>query len=274
MISKGDMPAEAYAVGAGMVAAQVREGELLLMDDDRIMRTLNVDGVIRRITQTPRKRRLIVERHAAEGEPPELAWLKGREIRGFITNPYDDALPAMNATFVSDTFFSYFVERPDGLFSLREGYFSGPRQIRSRLVGAPLSGVGGESMSCDDGRALFFFTEEPSGGFQPLCRRLADGRDWLIGDPLNASPRAMSTARNAGYMSWIDGEGGIYVAGLEYQPKRIGETGARLLTMSHDGQQLAWWHDELLSIYDVHQDQIEQWPAPGELLALGWRSEG
>ena len=261
-------------MGSGMAIAQVQEGEYLLMDDDRIMRTLNIDGEIQEITQTPRKRRLIVERRLPDADFSELAWLSGREIRGFITNPYDDELPAFNATFINDKLFSYFVERPDGMISLREGQFSGSRQLLSRLVGGPLRAVVGRSMSCGSGRYLFFFSHPREGEFLPLCRQLADGRDRSLGPTLSAPPRAIAGALSADYVGWIDQEGSVYVAGVQYEAKRIGTTSARLLTMSHDGQRLAWWSDELLSIYDLHSEQIEQWPAPGELLALGWRAEG
>jgi hypothetical protein len=270
LITQKDLPHDAYGLGQGIAITREDKRRILMMDDDRIIRNLELEGKIISITQSPRKRRLIIERelHGIK----ELVWLNGKEIQGFITNPLDDELPVFGAHFTHDNRFVYMSARPDGRFDMREGSFSKARGIQSRLLGSSVKGVPLAPICSHRSQRVFFFKEVSEIGYVPVCRRLSDGDDRIMGE-LCEMPVVLHASRNADTIAWIDHQGYIWVCTENREAIRVARTQSHLLAVAQDGHEIAWISQNTLHCYNIDQQHTKQWPVREEVLAIGWRSE-
>jgi hypothetical protein len=245
----------------------------MIMDDDLITRTLSVEGEVVALAQSPRKRRHIIELDHQGGR--EVAWGKGKEVQGFITNPYEDERDVFGARFVDESHFVCFIERPDELFELREGSFDRARGVQLRRVGAPLRSPPLPPVPFDHAtRALLFKYIDHAGerGYLPVSRHIAGGEERVVGE-LISKPRASSASREAEVVSWVDEEGRVWVSSPRLPMRQIGESAGDLLAVSHDGDQVAWCDRGALVAYSLRRRQAQRWHLKQPPLALAWRSE-
>jgi hypothetical protein len=270
LISRSDLPEGARGIGGGIALCRENDLRLLMMDDDRIIRHIEVEGEILAIAQSPRKRRLIAERIRAGAR--EMVWIKGKEIQGFITNALDDEGEVFGAHFVNDHSFVYFIERPDHRIDMREGRFMKARGVQSRSVGSSLRGAPLAPVSCHQAQRVFFFKQVTDEGYIPICRRISDGDDLVMGE-LCDEPMVLSASRNAGVVSWIDTQGKVWASSKRFPTSCIGRSDMKLLSTAHDGGHVAWMNRGELKTYSLNQNRQEAWNAPTDLLAIGWRSE-
>jgi hypothetical protein len=243
---------------------------VLLMDDDLIKRTLSVEGEVMSVAQSPRKRRYVIELDGAAGR--EVAWGKGREVEGYLTNPYEDELQVFGARFLDENAFVCFAERPDGRFELREGRFERARGLSLRAVGPSLREPLLAPAPCQRGQRVLLFKGVPGQGHLPVLRAVGDGADVAVGE-LTESPRASAASRDAQVVAWVDGAGAVWVSGEQLPMTRVGERDATLVACSHDGEQVAWCAGQELCVFSVSRRQRQRFPLPRAPLALGWRAE-
>jgi len=270
LILEGDLPEGAQGLSHGIAAYRSSEDELSVMDDDLITRTLKVEGDVVALAQSPRKRRYVVE--VDLGGAREISWGKGRDIQGFITNPYDEELSVFGARFIDESHFVCFTERPDGRYELREGSFERARAVRLRQVGSSLKSPPISPVACDRSERVFMFKYIDKQGYLPICRRVTDGDDKVVGE-LSTEPRASAASRDASVVAWIDQQGRVWISDLKQPMTQVGESNQSLLALSHDGAELAWCVDQELHVYSTRRRQRERWRLERRPIALGWRSE-
>ncbi len=271
LIYQSDLPTHAYPIGQGLAIARDNQHSCTIMDNERVLRTLEVEGHILDVTQSPRKRRVIVFRQMEDQGLTDMLWLNGKEVRGFISNPYDMNEQVFGATFLNDLSFTYFVVRPDQRVELREAKFNKNNQIQSRLVGKSYLDVPMSAVDCEKGQRVFLIAQKEDG-FWPICRRIADGKDMTMGDLLYEKPRRITAAKNVNQVAWIDQDGYVYLSGAHIQAIRVGESDGHLLALSDDGNSLAWESDDRLFIYDLNTQRIQHWTVP-PLLAISWKGD-
>lgn len=270
LILEGDLPDGARGLSHGIAAYRDSEQELMIMDDDLITRTLKVEGEVVALAQSPRKRRYIVE--VDLGDTREVSWGKGRDVQGFITNPYEEELSVFGVCFVDESHFVCFTERPDGRFELREGSFERARAVRLRQVGSSLLSPPIAPVACERAERVFMFKYIDKQGYLPICRRVTDGDDRVIGE-LTTEPRASTASRDAGAVAWIDQQGRVWLSDPKTPMQQVGESNKGLIALSHDGGALAWCVDQELHVYSTRRRQRERWRLERLPIALGWRSE-
>lgn len=270
LILEGDLPEGAQGLSHGIAAYRDHDQELLIMDDDLITRTLKVEGNVIALAQSPRKRRYIVE--VDLGDTREISWGKGRDIQGFITNPYEEELSVFGVRFIDESHFVCFTERPDGRYELREGSFEKARAVRLRQIGASLLSPPICPVACERAERVFMFKYIDKQGYLPICRRVTDGEDRVIGE-LTTEPKASAASRDASVVAWIDQQGRVWLSDLKIPMSQIGETNQSLIAISHDGSEIAWCVDQELHVYSTRRRQRERWKLERQPIALGWRSE-
>lgn len=270
LITQADLSERARGLGGGI--AIEREGPQLIrmMDDDRIIRQIELDGEIIRVSQSPRKQRLIVER-SRDGQR-EVVYFRGKELQGFITNPIVDDFEVFGAEFFSETGFVIFCTRPDERLDLREGRFKKSRQVQTRIVGSSIKSVPLAPSMFNKGHLVFFFKEVSENRFLPICRRISNGEDIVVGGELTERPIMQSASRDSMTLAWITHTGDVWVSsGSKHPSQRVSQTGSSLLAISADGRQVAWVGETEFFTYDVEAYRIERWELPAGLLAIGWR---
>ena len=272
LITQSDLSERARGLGCGI--AIEREGPHLIrmMDDDRIIRQIELEGDILHISQSPRKQRLIVER-SRDGQR-EVVYFRGKELQGFITNPVVDDLELFGAEFFSETGFVVFTVRPDYRLDLREGRFKKSRQVQTRVIGASIKSAPLPPSMCNKGHLAFFFKEVSENRFLPLCRRISNGEDVVVSGELTERPMIQAASRDSTTLAWITQTKGVWVSrGSQHPSKCITETSAHLLAVSSDGRQVAWAGENEFCTYHVESQRIESWERPKGLLAIGWREQ-
>jgi len=270
LILEGDLPEGARGLSHGIATYRDHDSELMIMDDDLITRTLKVEGDVIALAQSPRKRRYIVE--VDLGDAREISWGKGRDVQGFITNPYEEELSVFGVRFVDESHFVCFVERPDGRYELREGSFERARAVRLRQVGSSLLSPPISPVACERAERVFLFKYIDKQGYLPICRRVTDGEDRVIGE-LTTEPRASSASRDQGTVAWIDQQGRVWLSDPKIPMLQVGESDQALIALSHDGSELAWCVDHELHVYSTKRRKRERWRLERRPIALGWRSE-
>ena len=272
LVTQADLSPQARGLGDGI--AVERQGETLvrMMDDDRIIRQIELEGNIIHVSQSPRKQRLIVER-SRDGQH-EVIYFRGRELQGFITNPVSDDHDMFGAKFFSETGFVIFTERPDERLDLREGRFKKSRQVQTRVVGSSVKAVPLPPSICQKGTLAFFFKGVSENRFLPVCRRISNGDDVVIGGELNERPVTQAASTEAMTLSWMTRNGDIWVNSGSHHPTQcVSQSNASQLAVSSDGRQVAWVSDTSFYTYSVDQRRVEKWSAPQGLLAIGWRGQ-
>ena len=271
LITQNDLSSRARGLKGGIAFEREGEHVVRMMDDDRIIRQLEVSGEIISISQAPRKQRLIIER-SRDGWR-ELLYIRGKEIQGFITNPLSDECEVFGAQFYNDTGFLILVERPDQRVELREGRFKKARQVQTRVVGSSLTSVPLAPSICQRGQLAFIFKAVSEDRFLPLCRRISSGEDTVIGSEVDGIPVQQAASRDAMTIAWVTQRGELFInAGVHHPSSVIHREGVDYLAVSSDGRQVAWTNEWGFFTYHVERRQIEQWERPEGLLAVGWRS--
>ncbi len=272
LISQADLSPKARGLGDGI--AIERQGDTLvrMMDDDRIIRQIELEGSIIHVSQSPRKQRLIVER-SRDGQH-EVIYFRGRELQGFITNPVSDDHDMFGAKFFSETGFIIFTERPDERLDLREGRFKKSRQVQTRVIGSSIKSVPLAPSVCQKGNLAFFFKGVSENRFLPICRRISNGEDVVIGGELNERPIMQAASTEAATLTWMTRNGDIWVSsGASHPTQCVSQSSATQLAVSSDGKQVAWVNATSFFTYNVEQRRVEEWSAPQGLLAIGWRTQ-
>lgn len=270
LITQGDLSARARGLGGGIAIDREGPKSFRMMDDDRIMRQLEVEGDIINISQSPRKQRLIIER-SRDGWR-ELVYVRGKEIQGFLTNPISDDCDIFGVQFINDTGFLIFVERPDQRIELREGRFKKARQVQTRVVGSSLHSVPLAPSVCLNGQMAFFFKGVSEGRSLPMCRRVSNGEDIVIAGELTDLPVLQAASRSSLTLAWVTNRGDLWVSSNSAPAAIISSEGVDHLAVSDDGRTVGWANEWGFFTYDVEIQQLESWECPTGLLALGWRN--
>jgi hypothetical protein len=270
LITQDDLSERARGLGDGI--AIEREGPVLIrmMDDDRIIRQIELEGEVTHISQSPRKQRLIVER-SRDGQR-ETVYFRGRELQGFITNPVLDDQDIFGAKFFSETGFVIFAIRPDQRLDLREGRFKKSRQVQTRVVGTSIKDVPLPPSVCNKGHLAFFFKGVSENRYLPVCRRISNGEDIVIGGELTERPIMQAASSGSTTLSWMTHTGDVWVSsGAQHPTHCVSSLGTTLLAVSSDGRHIAWVGEESFYTYNVEARKVDQWGLPQGLLAIGWR---
>ncbi len=270
LISASELGNDAYSIGQGLAIYRDTAEKCTLMDNERVLRTMHVEGYLLDVTQSPRKRKSIVLRQLVERGPTEMLWLNGKDVMGLISNPYDMQEQVFGATFLTDSTFAFFVVRPDQRIELREGRFN-KNQIQSRLVGKSYDDVPMSGVDCEKGSMVFLIAYREEEGYLPICRRMSDGKDFVMGDYLEEAPICITASKLTTKVAWIDVNGQVYISD-QNRSLRVGSSDSRLLALSDDGNALAWQNQDHLCVYDAREQRINRWPV-GHLLAISWKSD-
>jgi hypothetical protein len=271
LIVKGQLSDTAYGVGHGIAVERHNNVLVQMMDDDQIMRNLEIEGDIIQIAQSPRKRRLIIEREL--DDRIDMVWFQGKkEVQGFITNPYDDDLQIYGAHFLNERTFVCVIKRPDDRVDLRESTFGKARSIYSRSIGSSCKSIPLAPTMCNQGQGLFFFKEVQEDQFLPVCRTLVNGQDRVMGE-LSTQPQVQASSKKASTVAWINQDGEVWISSQHLQALHIGQSHHPFLAVSEQGDEVAWINQGELYVYYGRLNQCYSWPCPPDLLALGWRKD-
>ena len=270
LITTSDLSPQARGLGGGIAIERERSGQLRMMDDDLIIRNLKLEGEVLNISQSPRKQRLIAE--CLVGELRQMLYVRNSDVQGYITNPISDDCEVFGARFINDTSFIMSSERPDGRIDLREGRFKRARQIQTRVIGSSLPATPLPATPFNKGHLAFLFKELSGERYLPICRRISNGEDTVIGSEVTMRPTTQATSRDSMTIAWSSRGGELWVSGGSQHPTRvIDQRGVELLAVSADGQQVAWSNEWGFFTYQIEQQKVEQWALPPDLIALGWR---
>ena len=270
LITQKDLSPRARGLGGGVAIERENDHLLRMMDDDRIIRHIQLEGDVLSISQSPRKQRLIVER-SLDGLR-QMLYIRNKDVQGFITNPVSDECSIFGACFVNETMFVVLVERPDGRIDLREGRFERARRVQTRVVGTSLPGTPLFPSPCNKGHLVFLFKELSEGRYLPICRRISNGEDTVVGSELLEQPMLQSASQDSMTISWVTQQGRLWVSGgVQHPTACIYEEGADMLVTSADGRHVAWSNEWGFFTYNLDLRKIERWSQPDGLLTIGWR---
>ena len=270
LITQEDLSTRARGIGEGVAIERESDQLLRMMDDDRIIRQIQVEGDVLSVSQSPRKQRLIVER-SLDGVR-QMLYVRNKDVQGFITNPTLDECEVFGASFINETTFVVFTERPDGRVDLREGRFERARRVQTRVVGTSLSHPPLPPSPCNKGHLVFFFKELSENRYLPVCRRISNGEDAVIGAELTELPVLQTASQRSMTIAWVTERGDVWVSGGASHPAAcVYRDGADLITISHEGREVAWSNEWGFFTYQLESKSVEQWSRPEGLLAIGWR---
>ena len=270
LITQKDLSNRARGLGEGIAIERETDHLLRMMDDDRIIRHIHLDGDVLSISQSPRKQRLIVER-SLDGLR-QMLYIRNKDIQGFITNPVLDEGSIFGARFVNETMFVVLVERPDGRIDLREGRFERARRVQTRVVGTSFPGTPLPPSPCNKGHLVFLFKELSEGRYLPICRRISNGEDTVIGSELLERPMLQASSQDSMTIAWVTQRGRLWVSGgVQHPTACVYQEGADMLVTSSDGRHVAWSNEWGFFTYNLDLRKIERWSQPEGLLTIGWR---